>query len=74
MDKLLVLENFHVYIPDGLQPDGERKPDKRITFTKGMTLTTDQIPAGQAAADWIEKGLAHTVAKPVAKPVEKAPA
>lgn len=63
MEKLLILENFHVYVADGFQPDGKSKPDKRVAFTKGMTLTTDQFPAGQAAADWAEKGLAQTVEK-----------
>lgn len=70
MEKLLILENFHVYVADGLQPDGTEKADRRVAFTKGMTLTTDQMPAGQAMADWIEKGLAQTVAMPA----ERAPA
>lgn len=63
MDKLLILENFHVYVADGFQADGKQKPDKRVALTKGMTLSPDQLPAGQSAADWVEKGLAKAVEK-----------
>lgn len=72
MDKLLILENFHVYVADGFQADGKPKPDKRVAFTKGMTLAVDQLPAGQSVDDWGAKGLAQPVAKAVAKPAEKA--
>ena len=62
MEKLLVLENFHVFIADGFQADGATpKPDKRAAFTKGMTVAVDQLPAGQSADDWIAKGLVKAV-------------
>lgn len=58
MEKVLVLENFHVFIAQGKDADGNDKPDRRAAFTKGMVVEVDDIPAGQSADDWVAKGLA----------------
>lgn len=51
--RLLILENFSVYIP---ARDGQR--EEKCSFSKGMTPDADKLPAGQSAEDWIAKGLA----------------
>ncbi len=50
--KIQILANFHVFVP------GDSVDDKRVEFTKGMVVDDANMPVGQSAQDWIEKGLA----------------
>lgn len=52
MDRYLVLENFHVFVP----PDGGGS-EKKVIYLKGQVV--EDMPEGQSAEDWIKKGLAR---------------
>ena len=53
MGKYLIEANFHVYVSQG-----DDKPERKASFTKGMVVESADIPQGQSAADWVGKGLA----------------
>ena len=50
MQRYLVLENFHVFVPQG-----EGGSEKKVIYLKGQVV--EDVPEGQSAEDWIEKGL-----------------
>lgn len=50
MERYLVLENFHVFVP---QDAGGS--EKKVIYLKGQVV--EDVPEGQSAEDWIEKGL-----------------
>ena len=52
--KVRITTNFHVFVPK----DGR---DRRVTFTAGTVIDAGDLPAGQSAKDWIDKGLAVLV-------------
>lgn len=56
MDKLLILENFHVFIARAGDAEG---PETEAYFAKGMVVKVDDVPAGHSADGWIDKGLAR---------------
>jgi hypothetical protein len=60
--KLTILDHFHVFVPQGQFESGphkgEDKPDRKINFVKNQTIDEADLPEGQSAQDWIEKGLA----------------
>jgi len=58
MDKIVIIANFHIYVSQGLNPDGTDKPAKRVVYTNGMVIDAADMPEGHAAASWIEKELA----------------
>lgn len=58
MDKFIIAANFHVYVGQGKNPDGTDKPDRKVTFSKGMVVDANDIPDGHTADDWVAKGLA----------------
>ena len=49
-ERYLVLENFHVFVPQG-----EGGTEKKVIYLKGQVV--EDVPEGQSAEDWIEKGL-----------------
>jgi hypothetical protein len=51
MDKVLIVENFHVYVGQG-----EDQPELRKDFTKGQVIDSADIPEGHTAEAWVEKG------------------
>ena len=53
MGKYLIEANFHVFVSQG-----DDKPERKASFTKGMVVEAADIPQGQSAADWVAKGLA----------------
>ena len=53
--KYIIEANFHVYVGQG-----DDKPERKASFTKGMVVEAADIPQGQSAADWVGKGLAKT--------------
>jgi hypothetical protein len=63
MEKLLILENFAVDVPQGVHEDGPHvgkdKPPITRRYLKGVVVDASEVPEGQTAADWIEKGLAR---------------
>ncbi len=50
MERYLVLVFFHVFVPQG-----EGGPEQKIIYLKGQVV--EDVPDGQSAEDWIEKGL-----------------
>ncbi len=52
MERYLVLENFHVFVPEG-----DCASEKKVIYLKGQVV--EDMPEGQSAEDWIEKGLAR---------------
>jgi len=56
MGKYLIESNFHVYVSQG-----EGKPERKATFTKGMVVEAADIPEGHTGDDWVAKGLAKAV-------------
>lgn len=50
MERYLVLENFHVFVPQD-----EGGTEKKVIYLKGQVV--EDVPEGQSAEDWIEKGL-----------------
>jgi hypothetical protein len=60
MEKLVILANFKVDVANpGENPDGSPKAATVVPFTKGMVVAEDEVPEGQSAQDWIDKGLAE---------------
>ena len=65
MQKLLILQSFHRYVPTGefrtvRKPGGEQdrvEIERREGLAKGLTVEV----ADDLAADWIAKGLASAV-------------
>lgn len=53
--KHIIEANFHCYVSQG-----DDKPERKVSFTKGMVVEAADIPEGQSAADWVAKGLAKT--------------
>jgi hypothetical protein len=53
MGKYLIEANFHVFVSQG-----DDKPERKATYSKGMVVEAADIPQGQSAADWVAKGLA----------------
>ena len=53
--KHIIEANFHCYVSQG-----DDKPERKASFTKGMVVEAADIPQGQSAADWVGKGLAKT--------------
>lgn len=58
MDKFMIVANFHVYVAQGKNLDDTDKPDRKVTFSKGMVVDANDIPEGQTADDWVAKELA----------------
>lgn len=52
--KVRITANFHVFVAK----DGR---DRRVAFTAGTVIDAGDMPAGHAARDWVEKGLAEEV-------------
>lgn len=52
--KVRITTNFHVFAPK----DGR---DRRVAFTAGTVIDAGDLPPGQSARDWVEKGLAEEV-------------
>lgn len=50
--KIKIVSNFHVFAPGG-----ER--EKKVAFTAGTVLGPTDMPDGQTAEGWVEKGLAE---------------
>lgn len=58
MEKVVIIANFHVYVPQGKNEDGTDKPDRRVNYTKGMVVDVADVPEGQNAETWIAHELA----------------
>jgi hypothetical protein len=54
--KVEIVENFRVWV--STEPG---QPERKVGFTKGMVVDEPNVPAGQSAQDWIDKGLAKAV-------------
>jgi len=52
--KVRIVANFHVFVPK----DGR---DRRVAFVAGTVIDAGDMPAGHAAGDWVERGLAEEV-------------
>ena len=53
MGNIIIVANFHAFVPTG---DG--KPERKVTFTRGMVVEAANMPEGHTADDWVAKGLA----------------
>ena len=62
MDKLLILANFKVDVPVERNAENDVIRSKPVAYTKGMVIDAADVPEGQSADDWIEKGLAEKAA------------
>ena len=61
MNAVRIVANFHVFVPQPAGPDGKPQPEKRVHYARGQSVPGDEIPSGQSAADWIDKGLAEAL-------------
>lgn len=52
---LVILQGFSVFAPRSKR---RGKGEERVRFGAGMVIEEKDIPPGQSAEDWIEKGLA----------------
>lgn len=52
--RIKIVGNFHVFVP-------KEGRDRRVAFTAGAVLEASDLPAGQSAQDWLDKGLAVVV-------------
>jgi len=51
-DRYVVVSTFNVFVAQG-----EGKPERKVTFTRGLVLDENDIPAGHSAHDWVAAGL-----------------
>lgn len=47
--KIKIVSSFHVFAPT------------KVAFTAGTVIDAGDIPAGQSAQDWVDKGLAEEI-------------
>ena len=60
MNAVRIIQNFHVREAE-LTTDGGHRDGRHITFVRGQSIPLDEVPAGQSAQDWIDKGLAEAL-------------
>lgn len=61
MNAVRIVASFHIFVPQPAGHDGKPQPEKRQHYARGQSVPVDEIPTGQSAADWIEKGLAEAL-------------
>ncbi len=56
-DRILIVANFHVFVPSADDVGGRRR-ETRKAYSRGQVIEASDIPEGQSAEGWIAAGLA----------------